>query len=142
MAQDNSSGFQNRREFFRVKFATPLRFRAYTPGRGTRQSAPVEARSQNVSQSGILFQTETPPPQLSSILWMDVDLRTLKICQEIEERALVTNNGILGRVVRVEEDTKNGSAYDIGVCFITQDQKNSREVQDILAELATQTAAK
>ncbi|GEM_PF-742072 len=142
MAQDNSSGFQNRREFFRVKFATPLRFRAYTPGRQNRQSPPVEARSQNVSQSGILFQTETPPPQLSSILWMDMDLRTLKICQEIEERALVTNNGILGRVVRVEEDAKNRSAYDVGVCFITQDQKNSREVQDILAELSTQAAAK
>jgi len=142
LAQDNSSGFQNRREFFRVKFATPLRFRAYTPGRQNRQSPPVEARSQNVSQSGILFQTETPPPQLSSILWMDMDLRTLKICQEIEERALVTNNGILGRVVRVEEDAKNRSAYDVGVCFITQDQKNSREVQDILAELSTQAAAK
>lgn len=136
MAQDTSTGFQNRREFFRVKFNTPVRFKSYQPGRGNGRSTGESAgTSQNVSQSGILFQTDTNPPQLSSLLWMDLDLRTLKICQEIESRALQVRNGLIGRVVRVEEDPKSGSKYDIGVCFLTQDQKDSREVQAILAEI-------
>ena len=135
MTKDTSStGFQNRREFFRVKFNTPLRFTACSA------SAPkdriAEGASQNVSQSGILFRAVGDPPPMSSIVWMDVDLRTLKICQEIEARALVTHNGLLGRVVRVEEDPKNNASYDVGVCFLTHDQKDTQEVQKALAELS------
>ena len=63
---------------------------------------------------------------------MNLDIRTLKICKEIEERALVLNNGLLGRVVRVEED-KNG--YSVGVCFLTQEERNSREIKQLLANL-------
>ncbi len=138
MAQHEKSGFQNRREFFRLKFAAPLRFKSYTPKNTPTKTSGREPSltggvSQNISQSGILFQTTENPPQLSSIVWINLDLRTIKICQEIEERALVLNEGLLGRVVRVEEDNKN---YDIGVCFLTQDQKNSEEVQQVLSELS------
>lgn len=134
---DTKTGFQNRREFFRLKFTTPLRFKSYA----VKNSATVlpqtdaEGRSRNVSQSGILFQTENAPPQISSILWLNLDIRTLKICQEIEDRVLIFNNGLLGRVVRVEEESRSGS-YDIGVCFLTQEQKNSREVQKVLTEIS------
>jgi c-di-GMP-binding flagellar brake protein YcgR len=134
----NDSVFQNRREFFRIKFNSPVSFKSYAVSQADREKAAAEetkATTQNISQSGILFQTEQAPPQLSSILWMNMDIRTLKICQEIESRALVFNNGLLGRVVRVEEDTKNNTAYDVGVCFLTQDQKNSREVQKILSDI-------
>lgn len=82
-----------------------------------------------------MFQTETQPPQLSSIVWLNLDMRTLSICQEIERRCLVLKNGLLGRVVRVEENTTN-DAYDIGVCFLTRDQKDSEEVKELLAEIA------
>jgi hypothetical protein len=131
------TGFQNRREFFRLKFATPLRFKSYTMKNAAATLAQADAAgtSRNLSQSGIQFQTDNTPPQLSSILWLNLDIRTLKICQEIEERVLVFNNGLLGRVVRVEEDAKT-NGYDIGVCFLTQDQKNSREVQKILTEIS------
>ena len=131
------TGFQNRREFFRLKFATPLRFKSYAMknAAATLTQADAAGTSRNVSESGILFQTDNTPPQLSSILWLNLDIRTLKICQEIEDRALVFNNGLLGRVVRVEEDAKT-NGYDIGVCFLTQDQKNSREVQKILTEIS------
>ena len=123
--------FQNRREFFRVKFNAPIQFKAYTENAGSNAN-PLKGKTQNISQSGIRFETENDPPKLSSIVWMNVDLRTLKICREIEEKALIFNNGVLGRVVRVEEDPKN-STYDIGVCFLTQDQKDSKEIQQILA---------
>jgi hypothetical protein len=119
---------QERREFFRLNFKTPLQFKAYTDSR-------AHATAQNISQSGILFQTEQAPPQLSSIVWMNLDMRTLKICQEIESKALIMNNGVLGKVVRVEEDADKGSTYDIGVCFLKKEQKGDREVQEFIRTL-------
>lgn len=120
-------GLQNRREFFRLKFSAPVRFKSYPK---TPQESGV---SQNISQSGILFQTSENPPQLSSLLWMDLDLRTLNICQEIENRALILHNGVVGKVVRVEENQRN---YDIGVCFLTQEEKNSSQIKELLSELS------
>ncbi len=118
---------QNRREFFRLKFSAPVRFKSRPK---TLQESGI---SKNISQSGILFETPENPPQLSSLLWMDLDLRTLKICQEIENRALILNNGVVGKVVRVEEGQRN---YDIGVCFLTQEEKDSSEVQELLSEIS------
>ncbi len=125
MAQNNR--IVEKREFFRLNFSAPLNFKAFKP-----QNAEAEATAKNISQSGVLFQMPENPPAISSILWMDLDLRTLKICQEIENRALFFNNGVLGKVVRVEEDVRTGNSYDVGVCFLTRDQQNTREVQDIL----------
>lgn len=119
---------KERREFFRLPVRTSLEFKAY----GEKKS---HGTARNVSQSGILFQTDQEPPQLSSILWLNLDVRTLKICQEIESRALIHNNGILGKVVRVEEDADNGNAYDVGVCFLRKDQQASAEVQELLRTL-------
>ena len=61
---------------------------------------------------------------------MNLDMRTLKICQEIESKALIFNNGVLGKVVRVEEESDN--AYDVGVCFLRKDHQDSAEVQKVL----------
>ena len=110
-----------KREFFRLNFTAPLQFKAFKP-----ETDQAEAQVKNISQSGVLFQTPQNPPAISSILWMNLDIRTLKICQEIESRALVFNNGVLGKVVRVEEDVRTGATYDIGVCFLTRDQQSSR----------------
>src|SRR5262245_32506341 len=113
-----------RREFFRLNFKSPLKFKTYA-------ERPVTANSRNISQSGILFQTEEAP-KLSSLLWLSLDMRTLKICQEIESRALVLNNGLVGKVVRVEEDPGNHNSYDVGVCFLGKDDKGTREVQELI----------
>ncbi|OIO39658.1 MAG: hypothetical protein AUJ72_00280 [Candidatus Omnitrophica bacterium CG1_02_46_14] len=130
---------QEKREFFRVNFSVPLNFKSYTGARSNRPRIADTAApgvSRNISQSGILFQTENNPPELSSILWMNLDFRTLSICKEIERRALIFNNGVLGRVVRVEESTKESGRYDVGVCFLTQEQKNSQEIEQILTEIS------
>jgi c-di-GMP-binding flagellar brake protein YcgR len=100
-----------KREFFRLDYEKPLKFKS------AKSDETIKAKSQNISASGILFSTQKNPPKLSSILWMDLDIRTLKICQEIENRALMVNNGLVGRVVRVEEE---GGTYNVGVCFLTQ----------------------
>src|SRR3989338_5479488 len=132
---DAKTDLQERREFFRLKFETPVQFKSYSTVKNQKGNAPLEkGLSQNISQSGILFQTNDTPPQLSSILWMRVDIRTLKICQEIERRAIIFKDGLLGRVVRVEEDAKQQNIYDVGVCFLTQDQRDLRKENQILTE--------
>lgn len=123
---------QERREFFRLNFTTPVRFKPVEIKalQKTETSDSLQGSTRNISQSGILFQTENKPPKLSSILWMNLDMRTLKICQEIESKALIFNNGVLGKVVRVEEDPNN--TYDVGVCFLRKDHKDTAEVKKIL----------
>ncbi len=130
---------QDRREFFRINFSTPLQFKAYSVDEKSKSSKSLDSAtrgiSQNVSQSGILFHTKTNPPALSSLVWLNLDIRTLKICQEIENRALVLNNGLVGRVVRVEEDNHTHNSYDVGVCFLTNEERGNREVQQLLSEI-------
>lgn len=123
-------GFHNRREFFRLNFNSPVRFRAFPSDPDA-----AEAVTRNISSSGVLFQSPQALP-VSSIVWMNVDLRTLRICQEIEERAIIVQEGILGRVVRVEEDgAKDSVGYDVGVRFLTQDERDAEDVRRALADL-------
>lgn len=135
MTKTDPNVFQERRAFFRLNFKSPLEFRSYSP-KTLEQSLPAgKGVSENISQTGVLFQIEDSPPDVSSILWMNLDIRTLKICKEIEHRALIFNNGILGRVVRVEEDPQNLNIYNVGVCFITQDLKSRKEIEQILSQI-------
>ena len=107
--------FQNgdRREFFRVDFRRPVKFRQVQDSEDHLKIATIE----NISQSGILFKTRILP-QLSSVLWMDMDFRTLNICREIEDNVLIYESGILGRVVRIEVYDEENKADDVGVCFL------------------------
>ena len=123
-----------KRAFFRLNFKSPLQIKFYDSKAG---STLQDAESRNISQNGVLFQTGENPPRLSSLVWMTLDMRTLKICHEIESRALVLNNGVLGKVVRVEEDPDRDRTYDVGVCFLKKDQKESREVKSILNAIGT-----
>ena len=127
---------QERRDFFRLKFNNPVQFRTYSNRTGA--SSAEKVKSKDISSAGILFQTNNRPPELSSILWLNLDYRMLNICQEIDRRALILNDGILGRVVRVEESPSDGNAYDVGVCFLTKEQKGSRDVQKVIEEICQQ----
>ena len=118
-----------RREFLRVHFNQPIEYQ-----RVPKDLNGVQASSVNVSPSGIMFQTPQNPPDISSIVLMNLDYRTISICKEIEKRALILNNQIVGRVVRVEESPENSTAFDVGVCFLTQDQTSSKEVQDVISK--------
>ena len=131
-------GETERREFFRLNYKTPIRFKSYELKdlqKTAKLAGSLEGTTRNISQNGVLFQTEDSPPQLSSIVWMNLDLRTLKICQEIESKALIFNNGVLGKVVRVEEDTDGGNTYDVGVCFLRKEQRDSHEVAQIINQI-------
>ena len=124
----------DRREFFRISYKSPLQIKFYDSTAGATLQ---DASTSNISQSGVLFQTGEHPPRLSSLVWMSLDTRTLKICREIESRALILNNGVLGKVVRVEEDAGQDKTYDVGVCFLRKDQKESRDVKSVLDEIGS-----
>ncbi len=129
---------RDRRQFFRLHFNQNFSFKSFAKGKIGDQllAGPSgESRSTNVSQSGILFQTQNQPPDISSIVWMNLDTRTLSICKEIDRRALVLKEGLLGRVVRVEEDADNVTLYNVSVCFLTHDQRTSLETEQILKHL-------
>ena len=128
-----------RREFFRLTYKAPIQLKFYDRQEHQRSAklanGSLGGNARNISQKGILFQTEENPPRLSSIVWMNLDIRTLKICQEIESRALIFNHGVMGKVVRVEEDGQKDNTYDIGVCFLRKDQEDLPEVRQILTNL-------
>lgn len=110
------SPYEERREFFRIDFRHPVKFRQFREPHDGLRLGTVE----NISPSGILFKSRILPP-LSTLLWMDLDFRTLKICSEIETRALKAEQGLLGKVVRVEEDDEERGVFNIGVCFLTKE---------------------
>ena len=109
---------KDKREFFRYRHVKPAHFKEVAPGDRTISDL-ADAITKNLSASGMLFTSEYPP-RLSSIIVLDVDYRTTRLCEEIEERALILNNRLLGKVVRIE-DNDNGS-FDIGVAFIKKSE--------------------
>ena len=60
------------------------------------------------------------------ILWLSFDRGTLNIFEEIESRSLIYQNGIIGKVVRIEQ--RNDDTYNVGVQFITREEKNSTNI--------------
>lgn len=126
----NEFSGSEKREFFRYKHEKPVNYKTITAATNKNIATKlIEAVSKNLSASGILFSSKYLP-ELSSILVLDLDYRTSKVCQEIEDRALIINDKLFGKVVRIE-DTDNGS-YDVGVAFI----KKSEDIPEEIRELA------
>lgn len=135
MTIEDHNNIPNKREFHRISIDQPVEFINFTSrGQEHQRTALLQGTSKNISESGLLFYTEAKPPRISSIIWMNLDLNTIQICQEIENRALFFNNGVVGRVVRVEEDVHN-NVYDVGVCFVTKNQQESQDVQKLLTDI-------
>ena len=60
------------------------------------------------------------------VLWLSFDRDTLDICAQMEKRALVYQNGIVGKVARVFSE--NDGIWHVGVQFITREEKNSTHI--------------
>ena len=60
--------------------------------------------------------------EAEDILWLAFDRDTLTICQDMEKSSLVYQNGIIGKVVRVEP--KEDNTYKVGINFITREEKD------------------
>ncbi|MFA5143533.1 MAG: PilZ domain-containing protein [Candidatus Omnitrophota bacterium] len=121
----NDYAGKDKREFFRYRHEGPALFKEVSKSNNT-VSDTAQAITRNLSASGMLF-TSQYPPRLSSIIILEIDYRTTRLCEEIENRALILNNKLLGKVVRIE-DNDNGS-YDIGIAFV---KKSESLPQDVL----------
>jgi c-di-GMP-binding flagellar brake protein YcgR len=107
-----------RREFIRIDYKSPL---TYKVCREETLNKLLEGYIADISQSGLLCNIRDKVNE-NDILWLSFDKPTLNIFEDIEKRSLIYQSGIIGKVVRIEE--KQDNTYDIGVQFLTREEKN------------------
>ncbi|MDD5680084.1 MAG: PilZ domain-containing protein [Candidatus Omnitrophica bacterium] len=121
---------EEKRRFFRCHYEKFFNYNTVNLSKDKRfMSSLVSAVARNLSGSGMLFST-TEAPQLSSLLVLDLDYQTARVCEEIEKNALIVNNRVLGKVVRIEE--KDSGIYDVGVAFVTKSDRLPRDIQTLI----------
>ena len=122
---------QEKREFLRCDFNKPLKYNTINIVKDKSFATNlISAISKNLSASGILFVTNiTSVPDISSLLVLDLDYKTVNICKEIEDRVLILENKLIGRVVRIE-DNEDGTC-GIGVAFVTKTDPISKDISNI-----------
>ena len=126
---NNYAGIE-RREFFRYRYEKPIHYKVVNSAKDKNHASKLmNAVSKNLSASGILFASKFLP-EISSILVLDLDYRTTRVCQEIEERALILNDKLLGKVVRIEE-TDDGF-YDVGVAFVKKSDTLPKDITNLV----------
>lgn len=115
---ENIYGGTERREFARLNYAQPI---AYKVCNKDTISKIMEGYIADISQAGLLCNLKDKV-SMEDILWLSFDRATLVIYEELESRSLIYQNGIVGKVVRIEP--KEDSTYDVGIKFITRQEKN------------------
>jgi len=126
---DNYSG-KDKREFFRYSHEKPVQYKVLgSPDKNTAESSFIDAVSKNLSASGVLF-TSSYLPKISSVIVIDLDYRTSRVCQEIDSRAMIVDNKMVGKIVRIEENSDG--AYDVGVAFVKKSEKLPKDIKDLL----------
>jgi len=109
---------EERREYVRIKYPTLLGYKVCDKNTISKLCAGYTV---DISQSGLLcnIQVKVNP---DDILWLSFDRATLDFCKELEEKVLIYQNGIIGKVIRADiEETGN---YSVGIKFITRQENN------------------
>ena len=122
---------EDKRHFLRVDYKKPVHYSMVSSPKDDKSMASLfKAVSKNLSASGLLFETGSEKaPEISSLIMLDLDYKTASICHEIEKRALIKNNKLLGRVTRIE-DNGDGTC-GVGVAFVTKSDRLSEDVKNI-----------
>jgi c-di-GMP-binding flagellar brake protein YcgR len=113
---------EERRNFMRLDYTIPL---AYKVCREETINKLLQGYTADISQSGLLCNIKDRVNK-DDILWLSFDRSTLDLFEEIERRSLIYQNGIIGKVVRIEQ--RNDDTYNVGVQFITREEKNSTNI--------------
>ena len=133
-ANNNAKNYdgKERRSYVRYQHRVPVHYSFVArPEEKSIVSRAIRAISKNISASGILFSIDKGHmPDLSSILILDLDYRTARVCEALEKRALIVNNKLLGKVVRLQK-AKNGEV-DVGVAFITKSEDLSEDLRKLI----------
>lgn len=107
-----------RRGFVRLDYVTPLGFKVC---KKKTIANLLTGYTSDISQSGLLC-TVNERVNKNDILWLSFDRASLNICEELEKRILIYQNGIVGKVVWIK--CKNKQDYVVGLRFITREEKN------------------
>jgi len=107
-----------RRKFVRLDYVTPLAYKVCKQGTISKL---LQGYTSNISQAGLLCNMQEEVKK-DDILWLSFDRDTLTICESLEKRSLIYQNGIIGKVVRIEP--KKDGNYNIGIKFVTREEKN------------------
>ena len=114
----NIENTPERREFARIDCAAPL---AYKICNKETISRLLQGYTSNISEAGLLCNIRETV-NTNDILWLSFDRRVLDTCEELEKRVLIYQNGIIGKVVRVEP--KGYDNFDVGIKFLTREEQN------------------
>ncbi len=108
-----------RRKFIRLDFVTPVACKVCNPKTIEKL---LKGYTVNVSVSGLLCRMTVPVKQ-DDVVWLSFDRSTLSVCQEMEQNCFIYQNGVIGKVVRVDP-VKDGECH-VGVQFITREEENT-----------------
>lgn len=123
---DNSTQGQDRRQFVRLEFSAPL---GYKVCKQETVSKLLNGYTSNVSIAGLLCRL-AEKVNIDDILWLCFDRATLAICAELEKNAFIYQNGVVGKVVRIDPDAQGD--YQVGVRFITREETNLTHVYPLI----------
>jgi len=120
--EENYSGSE-KREYARLPFSKPL---AYKVCKQETLSKLLEGYTVNISTAGLLCNINDRV-DLEDILWLSFDKSVLIICSEMERKSLIYQNGVIGKVMRIDEG--ENQTYDVGIKFITRVENDSPEIR-------------
>ncbi len=106
-----------RREFTRLDFVTPLDFKVC---KKTTIAKLIQGYTVNISEAGLRCNIKDRV-NMDDILWISFDRTTLNIYEGLEKRVIIYQNGIIGKVVRIDPADDQ---YDVGIQFLTREEKN------------------
>lgn len=109
---------KERRKFVRLSYIRPLNYKVC---KRETVSKLLKGYTVDISQAGLLCSL-TRKVNRGDLLWICFDRGTLDICEELEKRALIYQSGVIGKVVRVKG--VNSDTYNVGIQFITREEKN------------------
>ncbi|MBU0709276.1 MAG: PilZ domain-containing protein [Candidatus Omnitrophica bacterium] len=115
---ENNYPVQERREFLRLDCTALLGCKICNKGTISKL---FQGYSLNISEAGILCKIKEKVKK-EDVLWLSFDRSILSICEELERRVLIYQNGVIGKVVRIEH--KQHSDYSVGIKFFTREEKN------------------
>lgn len=115
-----------RRQNIRIEHVTPVNYKIC---KRKTLSTLMKGYSTNVSKAGMLCNLKERVKK-DDIIWLGFDRGTLSICGDIEKNAFIYQNGVIAKVVRVISSNKG--AYEVGVNFITREEKNSSNIYPLV----------
>jgi len=115
--EKNYSG-PERRQYPRLDIVTPLAYKICSKDTVTKL---FQGYTSDISQSGLCCKLKNNVSK-DDIVWLSFDRAVLSVCTEIEKKVFIYQNGIIGKVSRVEplED----ESFEVGVQFILREEKN------------------